>query len=412
MTALEQPQFLRKLRTIPRDDRWLTGCPDVHSSSGFPVVILPDEKAGRYRFQCLEAENGDLCGHERDLVRMLGLTDADVAIGNGKPRLVATPLATIRMRSIVWLERPLWQSSAFELLAGPKGAGKGTYIAGLGARISRRGLNVLFVSTEDSAETDLKPRLVAAGADIDRCFLIRQHVRLPDDIEELRALAESIGEVGLFVIDPVANHIGSRNSNSDAEVRNAIAPLNKLANELACLLIGVRHPGKDRSRGAVASILGSTAWVDTPRSVVMIAVDDEDPTIRHIQVVAGNRSLNGSAQAFRIDAVNVADLTEPITLAVALGESSKSVDELLAAEQTRSTSRVSAEELQELILRELASGQKSRDYLNAAAKDELDANADTVYKSGLAPLRQSEQIKARKAGLNDGWYWHLSGDES
>jgi hypothetical protein len=59
----------------------------------------------------------------------------------------------------------------------------------------------------------------------------------------------------------------------------------------------------------------------------------------------------------------------------------------------------------------VATGQKSRDYLNAAAKEELDANADTVYKSGLAPLRETEQIKARKAGLNDGWYWHL-GDES
>jgi hypothetical protein len=119
-----------------------------------------------------------------------------------------------------------------------------------------------------------------------------------------------------------------------------ISPLNTLANDLNCLLIGVRHPGKDRSRGALASILGSTAWVDTPRAVVMIAKDDEDPTVSHIQVVAGNRSLNGAGQAFRIDAVDVAGLKEPITLAVALGESAKSVDELLAFEQTRSRSRV------------------------------------------------------------------------
>jgi hypothetical protein len=101
-----------------------------------------------------------------------------------------------------------------------------------------------------------------------------------------------------------------------------------LADNLGCLIIGVRHPGKDRSRGAVASILGSTAWVDTPRAVVMIAVDDEDPIVRHIQVVAGNRSLNGSAQAFRIDPVDVSGLLEPITLATMLGDSTKSVDDL------------------------------------------------------------------------------------
>jgi hypothetical protein len=113
-------------------------------------------------------------------------------------------------------------------------------------------------------------------------------------------------------------------------VRDAIAPLNALADTLNCLIIGVRYPGKNRSHGALASILGSTAWVDTPRAVVMIAADDEDAQLRHIQVVAGNRSLKGSAQAFRIEAANVPGLTEPVTLAVELGASAKSVDDLLA----------------------------------------------------------------------------------
>lgn len=262
---------------------------------------------------------------------------------NGQP-LSATPLAEITMRSIEWLERPLWQRSAFQLLAGPKGAGKGTYLAGLAARVSRSA-NVLFVSSEDSTEIDLKPRLVAADAVIERCFVIQRHVRLPDDVGGLRALALELGGVGLLVIDPVANHIGVSNSNAEAEVRNAIAPLNKLADELGCLLIGVRHPGKDRSRSAVASILGSTAWVDTPRAVVMIAPDDQDPLVRHIQVVAGNRSLNGSAQAFRIEAVEVEGLAEPITRAVELGASSKSVDDLLAIQHNGESRTHQAREL-------------------------------------------------------------------
>src|SRR5437016_1067763 len=97
--------------------------------------------------------------------------------------LRATPLRMVIMRSIEWLEKPLWQASAFQLLAGAKGAGKGTYLAGLAARISLGGRNVLFVSSEDSVSIDLKPRLVAAGADQDRCFVITlDHVRLPEDI--------------------------------------------------------------------------------------------------------------------------------------------------------------------------------------------------------------------------------------
>jgi hypothetical protein len=300
--------------------------------------------------------------------------------------LTATPLTEIRMRSIEWLEKPLWQRSAFELLAGAKGAGKGTYLAGLASRVSLSGENVLFVSTEDSTEIDLKPRLVAAGAEIGRCFVIKQHVRLPGHVDELRDLADELGGVGLLVVDPVANHIGDRNSNSDGEVRDAIAPLNRLADDLGCLLVGVRHPGKDRSRGAVASILGSTAWVDTPRAVVMMAVDDEDPLVRHIQVVAGNRSLNGSAQAFRLDAVDVPGLTEPITLAVDLGESAKSVDELLEIRNVPETKTGKARELILDILEE--EGEQESDALDAHVARQTGLSARTVRDARMAVARE------------------------
>ena len=307
------------------------------------------------------------------------------------PRLVAMPLTDVAMRSIEWLERPLWQRSAFQLLAGAKGAGKGTYLAALAARISRSGKNVLFISSEDSTEIDLKPRLVAAGADIPRCFTLQQHVRLPEDVPDLAVLARSIGGVALFVIDPVANHIGDSNSNSDAEVRHAIAPLNGLADELGCLLIGVRHPGKDRSRGALASILGSTAWVDTPRAVVMIAVDDEDVATRHVQVLAGNRSLNGSAQAFRIEAVPVDGLAEPITRAVELGESAKSVEDLLGAKPPETRTG----QARELILDVLdADGWQESDTLDARIARETGLAVKTV---------KNARVKLKDEGLIRTW---------
>lgn len=53
------------------------------------------------------------------------------SIGGYKPArelvshtLTATPLAHISMRSIEWLEKPLWQRSAFQLLAGQKAPAK------------------------------------------------------------------------------------------------------------------------------------------------------------------------------------------------------------------------------------------------------------------------------------------------
>jgi putative DNA primase/helicase len=302
--------------------------------------------------------------------------------------LKVTPLSEVTMRSIEWLEKPLWMKSAFQLMAGPKGSGKGTYLAGLAARVNAAGKNVIFVASEDSAEIDLKPRLIASGAEIERCFVIRQHVRLPDHVDDLRRIAREIGNVGMNVIDPVANHIGDRNANNDAEVRDAIAPLNDLANELDCLIVGVRHPGKDRSRGAVASILGSVAWVDTPRAVVMIAEDDEDPSVRHIQVVLGNRAPGGAAQHFRIEAVEVPGLKEPITKAVMLGESAKSVDALLS-DRERGESR--SGQARELILDILErDGEQESDALDARVAKETSLSARTV---------QNTRVKLKDDGL-------------
>jgi hypothetical protein len=183
------------------------------------------------------------------------------------------------------------------------------------------------------------------------------------------------------VIDPVANHIGDRSTNQDTEVRDAISPLNQLADELGCLLIGVRHPGKDRSRGAVASILGSTAWVDVPRAVVMIAADDEDESLRHIQVVAGNRSLNGSAQAFRIEAVDVAGLTEPITRAVELGASAKSVDTLISSRASRN-GHIESGDLQAVILDALVTGERRAATTSTAPAERSSRRPRTSSTSG------------------------------
>ena len=158
----------------------------------------------------------------------------------------------VTMRSIEWREKPLWQSSAFQLLAGPKGAGKGTYLAGLAARVTETA-NVVFVATEDSTEVDLVPRLVAAGAVLDRVRIVQQHVKLPEDVDALRQLAVEFEHVGLLVVDPVANHIGDRNSNSDAEVRHAIAPLNALASHARRALDESRPGRASYSRAATCS---------------------------------------------------------------------------------------------------------------------------------------------------------------
>jgi len=133
------------------------------------------------------------------------------------------------MRSIVFLDKPLWQQSAFHLLAGRKGVGKGTMLADLGARVTRGELgakhNVVWIASEDSAAIDIKPRLLAAEGDPERVIVIKDWIQLPRDIDALSVTLAEVSDVGLVIIDPVGNHITGKNSNSDTDIRDAIAPL-------------------------------------------------------------------------------------------------------------------------------------------------------------------------------------------
>lgn len=307
----------------------------------------------------------------------------------------AAPLRTIRAdqivaKSITWMEKPFLQFSAFHLAAGPKGVGKGTWLAKTTAKMTQ-GIyggprNVVFVSSEDSASIDLKPRLTAAGADLERVHVIVENITLPDDIGRLRALALEIGDVGLIVVDPVGNHLGGADTDKESAVRHAVGGLNALADELSCAIIGVRHIGKSRQNGALASVLGSTAWVDLRRAVLMFAPDDEDDSVFHVQVVAGNRSGRAAAQSYRIELRDVG-LKEPVTYAAELGESFKDVDDLLAV-QRRSSKSQSARDLILDILD--AEGEQESDSLDARIAQRTGLKARTV---------QNQRVELKNLGL-------------
>jgi len=308
----------------------------------------------------------------------------------------ADPLRTVRadhieLKSILWLEKPLLQDAAFHLVSGPKGVGKGTWIAGTTAKMTSgaygRPRNVLIVSSEDSAGIDLAPRLLAAGADMSRVHIVVDHFTLPADLDRLRNLAADITDIGMIAVDPLSNHIGSADTDKEGAVRYAIGGLNKLADELSCVVLGVRHISKSRQHGALASVLGSTAWVDLPRAVLMFAPDDEDAMVFHVQVVAGNRSGRGDAHSYRIELRNVTGLQEPVTYAVELGASHKDVDDLLTAPRRTSKSQSARDLILDILEEE---GEQESDALDARIAQLAGLNARTV---------QNQRVQLKNDGL-------------
>ena len=255
------------------------------------------------------------------------------------PPLTWQRLSEVEMRSIVFVDKPLLQADAFHIVCGRKGTGKGTLLASFAARVTRGELgakrNVVWIGSEDSASIDIRPRIEAAGGDSDRVLVVKSGwVQLPRDLEAIADAMTGFGDVGMLVVDPVGNHISGKNSNSETDIRDAIAPLNDLADVHKTMVFGVRHLSeKDCSQGVLAGILGSSAWVQTPRAVIAVVRDNEDATISHVQCVAGNRIPEGSPGGmFRIDGVLLPELENEVTRAEWIGDSQKDVETMLAAD--------------------------------------------------------------------------------
>jgi hypothetical protein len=291
-------------------------------------------------------------------------------------------LSEIEMRSIVFLDPPLWQAAAFHLVVGRKGVGKGTVLADLAARVTRGELgpkrNVVWIASEDSASIDIKPRLVASGGDPDHVFLLTDWLQLPRDVAALGETITGIGDVGLVIVDPVGNHITGKNSNSDTDIRDAIAPLNGLADELETMLVGIRHLSeKEAQNGALPAILGASAWVQVPRTVIGIARDNEEANLSHIQCLIGNRLPPGTpGRVFQIDGVKLDGLENEITRAAWIGDSGKNVETLIGG-KTGSGEPSKSQTARELILDTLEAAPG-----RSVESDELDARI--AGETGLA----------------------------
>ena len=157
--------------------------------------------------------------------------------------------------------------------------------------------NVLIISAEDN-ENILHQRLVAAGADISRCFTIAppnkqeelekyQQFELPCDAHDKKridALKKAIRDyqAKLVIIDPWAAYVGKdTDMNRANSVRAITAELTVIAKEMDCAFLIVAHVNKkaqaDNANDAVA---GSADLVNGARSALAVRTfDDADSRI-------------------------------------------------------------------------------------------------------------------------------------
>ena len=239
-----------------------------------------------------------------------------------------TALSEVESKSVEWHLKPFVQVAAFHLLAGDGGIGKGSWLAHLTAQITTgktehlgHPQNVLVVASEDSAEIDLKPRVLAAGGDPSRVFVLKKHVLLPRDIGYLEDKIEQRRKgrgTGIVIIDPISNHIGGASGDDESAVRKAINELNFVAERTGCTIFGVRHITKSDNVG-VKSVLGSVAWVNSPRVILMLerlGNGSYDTGSRVLKVVKSNRGQKGQQKHYRLVGTQVPGVSSDVPLIV------------------------------------------------------------------------------------------------
>ncbi len=250
----------------------------------------------------------------------------------------------IRAEKQVWLWEDHIPAGTVSALAGRGGTGKTTYALHLAAQLSRGTLPgqhhgnprpTLLWSGEDAWGPVLVPRLLAAGADMTKIgrLAITSSIDngevtplLPVDVAPFRDAITDSG-AALVIIDPIASTM-TGDLHREADVRAALDPLARLAEETGTVVMFIRHFGKGAGN-ASDKMSGSHAFRDAVRSVFLFAEDDGRVVITQDK---GNYAPPGAESfAFRLENTTVPTDTGPVGVArvVDLGASEDSVGDII-----------------------------------------------------------------------------------
>lgn len=217
----------------------------------------------------------------------------------------------------VTLDRPHWvwdqriPVGGVTLMVGREGDGKTLLVCWLAARISRgqlagerhqRPADVLYVGMEDDRSTVIKPRLIAAGADLTRFQFVDldgdRSFALDTDLADLAAAAAT-RDVGLVVFDPLDAHLGAVDSHRKADVQSVIGRLAALTQQLRCGALGLAHFNKAGLNDLLVRINGSRGFSTAVRSVLAVGAHPDNEADRLCVLAKANMTSKTDVPAIR-----------------------------------------------------------------------------------------------------------------
>lgn len=271
-------------------------------------------------------------------------------------RLVLTPASKVTPRPVRWGWDDRLPASHVGLIAGREGIGKSLLLTWLTAEITRGTLpgvysgeprSVFYCATEDSWQHTIVPRLMAAGADLDRVYKVEVEaveastgdgrlveLTMPRDCDLLGAEVKQL-EVALVALDPLMSAIDRKvDTYNDREMRTVLEPLARLADLAGCMVVGLGHFNKSASDDPLNLITGSRAFTAVVRAVLAAARDpeagDDSCVVSQVKNNLGKLNLPNLTYVVREAFVETPEGEARVGRLYFTGESQRGVRDILA----------------------------------------------------------------------------------
>ena len=365
--------------------------------------------------------------HERDLCKncLDGLlaerSDAvpapELVVETPPNGVYAAALSSIERERVEWLWPGRIPYGMLTLLIGDPGLGKSSLGVQVAAEVSKQGGDVLLLSAEDHAGATIRPRAEAAQADLDHIHVVRlrregleEGLVLPEDAAELSRIADETN-ARLLVLDPLMAHLGGGvNSWSDQDMRAALRPLHRLAEQSGCAVVVIAHLNKARGGNPLYRAGGSIGIPAAVRSALLLARDPEDPegergskrVLAHIKCNVGEQaeSLSCVVEAVELDGAD--GLVAPRFRII--GASAISGSELLDAPYGEE--RDDRDEATEFLRAELAPGAQPANEVKRKAEQ------TGIGPGSLKRAKRSLGVESTKQGMDGPWLWELPEEDA
>ena len=220
-------------------------------------------------------------------------------------------MSDVELTPVDWLWKPYLPFGKLSVLQGNPGEGKTYFAMHLAAACTNGKLmpnmerlepfNVIYQTAEDGLGDTVKPRLIEAGADLDRVLVIDDsdvQLTLSDERIE-KAIIEN--NARLVIIDPIQAYLGADvDMNRANEVRPIFMRLGQVAQRTGCAILLIGHLNKAAGMQSLQRGLGSIDIAAAVRSVMFIGKLKHNPTMRILTHEKSSLAPPGASLAFSL----------------------------------------------------------------------------------------------------------------